>query len=156
MNCQIFNFQTWNWSLFWQMTASMLKKNVKYIVNCTLLKALRWSRLDPAYLNDVTLFEVPPISIVMTPTLVLCECIVQRRYLIFVKLCFDNSMAIIMKVSYMNCINLCYLYLIKYYVPIYHRLFYGKDRKYRASQTLKRHQNACNIWTFSMVFLKKN
>jgi len=23
--------------------------------------------------------------------------------------------------------------------------FYGKDRKYRASQTLKRHQSACNI-----------
>ena len=28
MNCQIFNSQTWNWPLFWQTTASTLKKNV--------------------------------------------------------------------------------------------------------------------------------
>jgi len=34
---------------------------------------------------------------------------------------------------------LFYFYLIKYYVPTYHRFFYGKDREYRASQTLKRH-----------------
>jgi hypothetical protein len=66
------------------------------------LKTLRWSRLDPAYLNDVTLFSAPSISIVMTPTIVLYECIVQRRYLFFVKLCFDNIMSIIMKVSYMK------------------------------------------------------
>ena len=38
----------------------------------------------------------------MTPTIVLCECIVQQRYLFFVKLCFDNIMSIIMKVSYMK------------------------------------------------------
>ena len=41
----------------------------------------------------------------MTPTTVLCECIVQRRYLFFVKLCFDNIMSIIMKVSYMKSNN---------------------------------------------------
>ena len=34
----------------------------------------------------------------------LCECIVQRRYLFFVKLYFDNSMSITMKVSYMKSI----------------------------------------------------
>jgi hypothetical protein len=48
---------------------------------------------------------LPAISIVMTPTIVLCECIVQRRYLFFVKLCFDNIMSIIMKVSYMKSNN---------------------------------------------------
>ena len=41
----------------------------------------------------------------MTPTIVLCECIVQRRYLFFVKLCFDNIMSIIVKVSYMKSNN---------------------------------------------------
>ena len=41
----------------------------------------------------------------MTPTIVLCECIVQRRYLFFVKLCFDNIMSIIMKVSCMKSTN---------------------------------------------------
>jgi hypothetical protein len=44
----------------------------------------------------------------MTPTIVLCECIVQRRYLFFVKLCFDNIMSIIMKVSYMKSNNVQY------------------------------------------------
>jgi hypothetical protein len=47
-------------------------------------------------------------SIVMTPTIVLCECIVQRRYLFFVKLCFDNIMSIIMTVSYMKSYNCSY------------------------------------------------
>jgi hypothetical protein len=41
----------------------------------------------------------------MTPTIVLYEYIVQRRYLLFVKLCFDNIMSIIMKVSYMKSNN---------------------------------------------------
>ena len=45
----------------------------------------------------------------MTPTIVLYECIVQRRYLFFVELCFDNIMSIIMKVSYMKSINIIYL-----------------------------------------------
>jgi hypothetical protein len=31
--------------------------------------------------------------------------IVQRRYLFFVKLCFDNIMSIIMKISYMKSNN---------------------------------------------------
>jgi hypothetical protein len=42
----------------------------------------------------------------MTPTIVLYECIVQRRYVFFVKLCFDNIMSIIMKVSYMKSNNI--------------------------------------------------
>jgi hypothetical protein len=37
--------------------------------------------------------------------IVLCEYIVQQRYLFFVKLCFDNIMSIIMKVSYMKSNN---------------------------------------------------
>ena len=37
--------------------------------------------------------------------MVLCECIVQRCYLFFVKLHFDNIMSIIMKVSYMKSNN---------------------------------------------------
>jgi len=45
----------------------------------------------------------------MTPTIVLCECIVQRRYLFFVKLGFDNIMSIIMKVSYMKSNNTRYI-----------------------------------------------
>ena len=34
MNCEIFNSQTWNWPLFWQTTASTLKK--KRIIHCKL------------------------------------------------------------------------------------------------------------------------
>jgi hypothetical protein len=41
----------------------------------------------------------------MTPTTALCECIVQRRYLFFVQLCFDDIMSIIMNVSYMKSNN---------------------------------------------------
>ena len=47
----------------------------------------------------------------MTPTIaliVLCTRIVQQRYLFFVKLCFDNIMSIIMKVSYMKSNNYQY------------------------------------------------
>ena len=50
----------------------------------------------------------------MTPTIVLCECIVQRRYLFFVKLCFDNIMSIIMKVSYMKSNNILYNMTVKH------------------------------------------
>ena len=52
----------------------------------------------------------------MTPTIVLCECIVQRRCLFFVKLCFDNIMSIIMKVSYMKSNNYRYHHLPKTFI----------------------------------------
>jgi hypothetical protein len=40
----------------------------------------------------------------VTPAIVPCERIVQRRYLFFAKLCFDNIMSITMKVSYRRVI----------------------------------------------------
>jgi hypothetical protein len=62
----------------------------------------------------------------MTPTIVLCEYIVQRCYLFFVKLCFDNIMSIIMKVSYMKSNNarhveygLVHLQLVKVSIALY-------------------------------------
>jgi hypothetical protein len=51
----------------------------------------------PIFILSIHFRQIPPISIVMTPTIVLCECRVQWRYLFFVKLCFDNTMSIIMK-----------------------------------------------------------
>ena len=57
----------------------------------------------------------------MTPTIVLCECIVQRHYLFFVKLCFDNIMSIIMKVSYMksnNIVYMLYIFYIRYNISL--------------------------------------
>jgi hypothetical protein len=46
----------------------------------------------------------------MTPTIVLSECILQRRYLFFANLGFDNIMSIKMKVSYMKINNKQYQY----------------------------------------------
>ena len=51
----------------------------------------------------------------MTPTIaliVLCTRIVQQRYLFFVKLCFDNIISIIMKVSYMKNNNVKYFWVL--------------------------------------------
>jgi hypothetical protein len=90
------------------LTNDSINVKEKRIIHCKLytVKSAQVILLY-AYLIDVTLFKAPPISIVITPTIVLSECIVQHRYLFFVKLCFDNIMSIIMKVSYMksnNCI----------------------------------------------------
>ena len=55
----------------------------------------------------------------MTPTIVLCECIVQQCYLFFVKLCFDNIMSIIMKVSYMKSNNTKYAIVFEIFVKLF-------------------------------------
>ena len=51
----------------------------------------------------------------MTPTIVLSECILQRRYLFFANLGFDNIMSIKMKVSYMKINNKQYQYSQQYF-----------------------------------------
>jgi hypothetical protein len=91
-------------------------KTFRVIITIILCCPCYMPKYVPSYLNDVTLFSAPLISIVMTPTIVLYECIVQRRYLFFAKLCFDNIISIIMKVSYMKSNTYIYNTYLHFYV----------------------------------------
>jgi hypothetical protein len=125
MNCQIFNSRTWNWPLLWQTSASTLKK--KRIIHCKLytVKSAQVIPFRPRLFTwrNIVLSSAHQHS--NDSNTRLCECIVQRRYLFFVRLCFDNIMSIIMKVSYMKSNNCMYYLYVIWLSHIFMSYFYA-------------------------------
>jgi hypothetical protein len=86
-----------------------LNKNILCVIHCKLytVKSAQVIPFRPRLFKwrNIVLSSAHQHSNDSNNGIVLCECIVQRRYLFFVKLCFDNIMSIIMKISYMKSNN---------------------------------------------------